>query len=58
MDGWMDMTAASRTGIYGGEKRVGRGRGRDLNCLFEILRVFRILKRIPANQHHVEGHAA
>lgn len=30
----------------------------NLNCLFEILRVFRILKRIPANQHHVEGHTA
>jgi len=47
----MDTTAASGTAKVGKKKKY-------LHYLSETLRIFWILERIPANQHHIEGHPA
>jgi len=44
----MDTTAASGTAKVDKKKY--------LHYLSETLRIFWILERIPANQHHIEGH--
>jgi hypothetical protein len=44
---WMDIAAASEL------PRLAR---KYLNCLSEILGILWVLERIPANQHHIEGH--